>query len=114
MGNEHFRGAFEVFTDSKIAFILYLLMFLFLAKGLVAMLVAVMFTRRLFLGHGGTWSGLTPTLHMINHRHHRFGISGPFVDVLNLHDLGKLRGTWESEDNNTNAAPVCDPIDVNV
>lgn len=38
-------GTFKGFADSKIAFILYLLMSMFLADGLVAMLVAVMFTR---------------------------------------------------------------------
>lgn len=60
-----------------------------LAEGLVAMLVAMMFMSRLFLGHRGTRSRLTLTLYMIDHGHHRSGVSGFLVDVLNLHDLDR-------------------------
>lgn len=43
--------------------------------------------RRLLLGHRGTWCGLTSTLHVIHHRHHRFSVSGSFIYIFNLHHL---------------------------
>lgn len=59
------------------------------------MLLAVLFMSQSFLGHEGMWDELTSALHVVDHRHHRFGVSGPFVDVLNLHDLRRLVRRWE-------------------
>lgn len=68
-----------------------------LAECLVEMLVAVMFMRGLFLGHRDTCSFLTSALHMIDYGHHHSAISGFFVDVLNLHDLGEVGSEMGSQ-----------------
>ena len=69
----------------------YLSLCRFLADCLVSMQVAVLSARGLFLGYREAGSRLTSALHMIHNWHHGFSISGSFVDVLNLHDLEKLR-----------------------
>lgn len=75
---------------------MYLVMPMPLAVCLVSMLVVVLPAGRLLLQHRRTWSGLTAALHVVDHRHHRFCISGFFVDIFDLHDLKRVRGKCQS------------------
>lgn len=60
------------------------------------MQVAVQSVRGFLLEHSGARGRLTSALHVIHDRHHGLSISGSFVDVLDLHDLERLRRRRES------------------